>query len=44
MTDFFQEAAGGFMKIFYAVFHILWGDFITIPLPEGVLWESLFWY
>ena len=35
MTDFFQEAAGGFMKIFYAVFHILWGDFITIPLPEG---------
>ena len=27
MTDFFQEAAGGFMKIFYAVFHILWGDF-----------------
>ena len=21
------------MKIFYAVFHILWGDFITIPLP-----------
>ena len=35
MTDFFQEAAGGFMKIFYAVFHILWGDFITIPLPGG---------
>ena len=23
------------MKIFYAVFHILWGDFITIPLPGG---------
>ena len=35
MTDFFQEAAGGFMKVFYAVFHILWGDFITIPLPKG---------
>ena len=35
MTDFFQEAAGGFMKIFYAVFHILWGDFVTIPLPGG---------
>ena len=23
------------MKIFYAVFHILWGDFVTIPLPGG---------
>lgn len=35
MMDFFQEAADGFLKIFYAVFDILWGDFITIPLPGG---------
>ena len=35
MMDFFQEAADGFLKIFYAVFNILWGDFITIPLPGG---------
>ena len=35
MMDFFQEAVSGFMRIFYAVFDILWGDFITIPLPGG---------
>lgn len=35
MMDFFQEAVSGFMWIFYAVFDILWGDFITIPLPGG---------
>ena len=30
------ETAGNFLTdIFYQLFHILWGDFITIPLPGG---------
>lgn len=35
MISFFQEAGRLFIKIFYGIFHILWGDFITIPLPGG---------
>ena len=35
MVDFFQSAGSGFRKAFYAVFNVLWGDFITIPLPGG---------
>lgn len=30
------ETAGNFLTdLFYQLFHILWGDFITIPLPGG---------
>ena len=30
------ETIGAFiMTAFYAVFDVLWGDFITIPLPGG---------
>ena len=35
MVDFFQSAGSGFREAFYAVFNVLWGDFITIPLPGG---------
>ena len=35
METFFQTAGNKFLDIFYGIFHILWGDFITIPLPGG---------
>ena len=35
MVDFFQSAGSGFREAFYPVFNVLWGDFITIPLPGG---------
>ncbi len=33
--NFLTNAADFFVTIFYAVYHILWGDLITIPLPGG---------
>ena len=31
----FEAAQNFFVKIFHLVYHILWGDLITIPLPGG---------
>ncbi len=33
--NFLTNAADFIVTIFYAVYHILWGDLITIPLPGG---------
>lgn len=33
--NFLTNTADFFVTIFYAVYHVLWGDLITIPLPGG---------
>lgn len=35
METVFQTVSNKFLDIFYGIFHILWGDFITVPLPGG---------
>lgn len=30
-----ETTSSFFKNLFYALFNILWGDFITIPLPGG---------
>ncbi|NBJ92026.1 alanine/glycine:cation symporter family protein [Parablautia muri] len=33
--DFLTKATDLIVTIFYAVYHVLWGDLITVPLPGG---------
>ena len=33
--DMLDAAGDFFMMVFRAVYHVLWGDLITIPLPGG---------
>ena len=33
--DMLDAAGDFFMTVFRAVYHVLWGDLITIPLPGG---------
>ena len=35
METVFQTVSNKFLDSFYGIFHILWGDFITVPLPGG---------
>ncbi len=33
--NFFTKASDFIVTVFYGIYHILWGDLITIPLPGG---------